>query len=202
MTPCWPEGELRAYLDRELPVRDMETVSAHLEECADCRELHDQLESRAHRITAWMEALPLSKPVAHIPSVSPKRRQWRWAAAGVAVAASLLVAVLLRPKDVAPEPPSPVPAQRPANPPQVAVAPAPEESRPVTQRPMPARRRAVPVKPKPQVQYYIALDDEPIETGLVVRVRLAGSQIPADVIVGPDGRPRAVQLVNEVLGER
>jgi len=63
-------------------------------------------------------------------------------------------------------------------------------------------RRVVPVKPKAQVDYYVKLDDEPIETGVVVRVGLDGGQVPADVILGPDGRARAIRLVNDFSGER
>jgi hypothetical protein len=36
---------------------------------------------------------------------------------------------------------------------------------------------------------------------LVVRVGLNGGEVPADVIVGPDGRARAIRLVNDFSGE-
>jgi hypothetical protein len=94
---------------------------------------------------------------------------------------------------------------------EIVVAPRPQTAVPQTVTPPPAtvrpaiiRRetpRAVPPKPKPKIQYYVALDDEPIETGLVVRVGLSGGQIPADVIIGPDGRARAIRLVSDVSGE-
>jgi hypothetical protein len=63
------------------------------------------------------------------------------------------------------------------------------------------RRPSAPVKPKPRIDYYVKLDDEPIETGLVVRVGLNGGEVPADIIVGPDGRARALRLVNDFSGE-
>jgi anti-sigma factor RsiW len=44
-------------------------------------------------------------------------------------------------------------------------------------------------------QPFVALDSEPIDTGLVVRVALGPDQVQADVIVAPDGRPRAYRLV-------
>jgi hypothetical protein len=42
---------------------------------------------------------------------------------------------------------------------------------------------------------FIALDDEPIESGIVMRVELPGST-PADIVFSPDGRARAVRLVS------
>jgi hypothetical protein len=42
---------------------------------------------------------------------------------------------------------------------------------------------------------FVALDDEPIDTGVVVRVAVGPNQVQADVIVGPDGRARAFRLV-------
>jgi hypothetical protein len=43
---------------------------------------------------------------------------------------------------------------------------------------------------------FLALDDEPIETGIVVRVALGEAEIPADVIFGTDGRAHAIRLVS------
>lgn len=39
MKICRSEGELRAYLDGELPVREQAALQAHLEVCADCQAL-------------------------------------------------------------------------------------------------------------------------------------------------------------------
>jgi anti-sigma factor RsiW len=51
--------------------------------------------------------------------------------------------------------------------------------------------------PKPEVaRPFIALDNEPIETGMVVRVAFGPDQVLADVIITPDGRPRAYRLVD------
>jgi hypothetical protein len=54
--------------------------------------------------------------------------------------------------------------------------------------------------PKPQrstatLQPFVLLDNDPIDTGLVLRVALGPDRIPADVIIGPDGRPHAYRLV-------
>jgi anti-sigma factor RsiW len=194
MTQCWQEGELRAYLDSELPPGDMQRVAAHLKECSGCGEAFAELEARAVRISMLLGALPEPEPVRQLP-ILPRRSGagWRWAAG--AVAAALLVAFLWMPKRteklvVATPPALPAPRARPgpvAAP--VAVKPA-------------IIQRVVPAKPKAQVDYYVKLDDEPIETGIVVRVGLDGGQVPADVILGPDGRARAIRLVNDFSGER
>jgi len=43
--------------------------------------------------------------------------------------------------------------------------------------------------------HFLALDDEPIEGGIVMRVTVPGST-PADIVFSPDGRARAIRLVN------
>jgi hypothetical protein len=48
---------------------------------------------------------------------------------------------------------------------------------------------------KPRVDYYVALDSEPIDSGLVVRVALEDGLL-ADVIVDEQGRARAVRPLN------
>ena len=50
--------------------------------------------------------------------------------------------------------------------------------------------------PDRQPDDFISLDDEPMTTGVVLRVELGPRGIPADVIFGPDGRPHAIRLVN------
>ena len=49
MTQCWSEGELRACLDGELPVRDVARVAAHLKDCAPCGRVSAELAGRAAR---------------------------------------------------------------------------------------------------------------------------------------------------------
>ena len=195
MKPCWSEGELRAYLDGELPTRDMERVAAHLKDCAVCGALRAELEGRAERVSGLLEALPEPEPVAHLPR-APQRAPagWRWAA--VALAASLALALALLPKRTNQAAVAPAHAPKPA-----AIAlPAPPPVAPAIIRRVP-RKGAAPVKLKPKIESYLALDDEPIETGLVVRVGLNGGRVPADVIVGPDGRARAIRLVSDTSGE-
>jgi hypothetical protein len=164
-----------------------------LKECAGCGEACAELEARAARISMLLGALPEAEPVRQLPSLPRRSRAgWRWAAG--AVAAALVVVFLWMPKrteQVAMATPAPAApqARRALVAPPAAVKPA-------------IIRRVVPVKPKAQVDYYVKLDDEPIETGIVVRVGLDGGQVPADVILGPDGRARAIRLVSDSSGER
>jgi len=197
MKQCWSEGELRAYLDCELPPRDMERVAAHLKTCGMCGYLCADLARRAQRLEAWMQALPEPGLVTCAPRAPHRAPNTRWVGVAAGIAAAAVIGVALwpnaKPKVVVTPPPvariAPAPPALPAAPPAV---------KPAIIRPAP---RVVPPKPKPQIQYYFALDDEPIETGLIVRVGLNGGQIPADVIVGPDGRARAFRLVSETSGE-
>jgi hypothetical protein len=58
-----------------------------------------------------------------------------------------------------------------------------------------APKPAPPPKTAQVARPFIALDNEPIETGMVVRVAFGSDQVLADVIITPDGRPRAYRLV-------
>jgi anti-sigma factor RsiW len=191
MSQCWSEGELRAYRDSELPPHDMERAAAHIKECAACGTLYAELEGRAARVAMLLEALPEAPPVLQLPRLAQRSgMHWRWPSA--AMAAALVLALFLWPKRtqkvaVTPQRRSPVVQAQPTP------APPPAQTRPAV-----LRRK---VKPKPHVQYYVALDDEPIETGIVVRIGLDDGQVPADVILGPDGRARAIRLADDT-GER
>jgi hypothetical protein len=209
MSRCWPEGELRAYLDRELTARDMEWVAEHVKQCEACRLACEELAGRADRVTAWLQVLPEPQTPVKIP-VIPSRagRAGRWLAVGglaAALAATLVTtrwtprvgskpvevkrAPLLKAK-VAPD--APLPDGRGSD----ASIPSRDRKGAV------AVRRAVPPKRKPRVEDYVALDDEPIESGVVIRVGFSGGRVPADVIFGPDGRARAIRLVSDILGEQ
>lgn len=201
MMQCWQAGELRAYLDGELPARDIERLAAHLQECAACNELCQELRRKAEWVASALGALPVQEPVSRMPLLprrSPAAR--RWAGAAIALAASLALALVLLPKGaeervvVAPLPQTASPAA-PATLPPVVVKPA------IIRRILP-RKKETPSKPKPQLEYFLALDDDPIEAGMVVRVALDNGRVPADVIVGTDGRAHAIRLVSSVTGER
>lgn len=190
MSQCWPEGALRAYLDRELPPGDFELVAAHLRECPACEALRVELAERASRVGALMEALPAPEPVAWVSLVPRRARSGRrWAAAAAALAAGLAIGSLVLPKRVAPVVLRPAPSGAAVRP--VAVEPPVQQA---VSQPAP-RRRAAAGRARPRTEYYLALDDEPIETGVVLRVALGAGEVPADVIFGTDGRARAIRLV-------
>jgi hypothetical protein len=87
------------------------------------------------------------------------------------------------------------PAPTPAPPALAAVAPvttAPAE----TPEP-PARRRPRRVRPAvAEPTYFVALDDEPFESGVIMRMDVKPGNVQADIVFGPDGRARAFRLVN------
>ena len=184
MSQCWSEGELRAYLDNELPPHDMERAASHVKECAACGTLYAEMESRVARVAMLFEALPAAPSALQLPTLA-RRSGIRWAWAGAALAAALVLALVLLPKRT-----EKVAVTSHRQPPMAQPAAAP----PAQTRPAVLRRK---VKPKPQVLDYVALDDEPIETGIVVRVSLDNGQVPVDVILGPDGRARAIRLADD-----
>jgi hypothetical protein len=116
---------------------------------------------------------------------------WVWTGAAVALAAGLAIAAMLLPK----REPVKMVQQPPVPAPQATQQEQPVEIPMVTASAVP---RAVPVARKPRrtasADPFIALDDEPIESGIVMRVELPGST-PADIVFSPDGRARAVRLV-------
>jgi anti-sigma factor RsiW len=157
MKACWTEGELRAYLDRELPANEQDSVAAHLAECGECDLRYREIAARADRVTAALGALaggiaPGGAKIARRPlGVWP-----RWAAAiGIAAGVALL---LLTPA---------------VKPPLTALDKVALDKR-----------------------EFKALDNDPIDAGLVVRVSLGPNNVQADVIISADGRARAYRLVN------
>lgn len=54
---CPDGGLLRAYLDRELPVRQADEVGRHLADCADCRGMLAELEKTASLVKSRLDAL-------------------------------------------------------------------------------------------------------------------------------------------------
>ena len=155
MKDCWTEGELRAYLDRELTAPDRDRVADHLAKCGECDLLYREISARAERVATALVALGGSIAPAPTTRARPPVIPWtRWAAA-VAMAAGLAL-LLVSPK---------------------AKPPAPHAL---------ARDKGA----------FVALDNEPIDAGLVVRVSLGPNNVQADVIITADGRARAYRLVN------
>lgn len=188
MTGCLQEGDWRAYLDGELP--DMVGAGQHLTECEACREVYEEIAGRASRVASLMMDLD----AAPVPVVreAPRRPVRAWVTAGMAVAAALAAAFVLAPQRVQTVE-APTIAQRAPEPAAVPPQPAAPPVEVAASEPKVSRSRSVrPRAPRPQ--YYLALDDQPIETGTVMRVAFE-SGIQADVIVDSDGRPRAIRAV-------
>jgi anti-sigma factor RsiW len=208
MKECWADGELRAYLDRELSPSEMERIAAHLAECHECEARYDEVAGRAGMVSGLMESLAEMEPAAPARRLQPLRRWRQWAGAGAAIAAGIAMVAMMIPK--APGPGSkkaitPVPetaiagiAPVPSAPPVISepvVQPEAAPSRARLEMAARARRKLAARRPQLPRDVFIALDDEPMETGVVVRMTLGEEQIPADVVFGKDGRARAVRLI-------
>ena len=195
MTQCWSEGALRAYLDRELPTEDMQRVAAHLGNCTVCDGLCTELGARAAQVSGMLELLPgWSGALPRLAMASGRRSNWIGIA--VALAACLALAAYLLPNRhpleealVLPAPasaPSPLATAMAAVPPLLAEAPEP----PAPRRPRRVRQAA------PESAYFVALDDEPFESGVIMRVDVKPGNVQADIVFGPNGRAHAFRLVN------
>jgi hypothetical protein len=193
MTECWSEGALRAYLDRELPTEDMQRAAAHLGQCKVCDGLCTELAARATHVSALLELLPEWSATMPRHAIVAKRRP-NWVGIAVALAAGLAITAYLMVDRVPREAivlPAPVPAFAP---PPVATAAA--EVIPAPVEPSAPRRARRARRPAPEPAYFVALDDEPFESGVIMRVDVKPGNVQADIVFGPDGRAHAFRLVN------
>jgi anti-sigma factor RsiW len=202
MNECWDEGGLRAYFDRELPPEDLSRIAAHIGACAECHTRYNELAARAARVSSMMGALEVPRAVAPAPAGSRRRWARPAAVAALALAAAAALAFVLIPKRATPPQPVAAPRVQRLRPIQ-AETPVPEPG-----RLEPAVASATPAKvvhakstrrPKAaETDYYLALDDEPIDMGVVMRVELdSASAVQADVIFDAEGRARAIRPVKQ-----
>lgn len=198
MSQCWSEGALRTYLDRELPQADVELAAAHLAECAKCAEKSRNLAGRAARVAVWMEALPEPEMALPMPRRAAMflwtpRRGWIGLAAAIAAGLAVAAMVLPRHKDVVTAPAPPVALASAA---VAADTVVPSDPRITAILAAPRRVR----QPKPRLRTvnngFLALDDEPIETGVIIRVGVEPGNLQADIVFGQDGRAHAIRLVS------
>ena len=199
MTTCWSEGALRAYLDRELPPADMKAVAAHLGECSACDAVCTELAGRAARVFALLEALPEPETVVVRPAPRRAHPRWLWPGAAMALAAGLAIASIVIPKGNHPGPVAnnPEPVRLPPSVEAVEPSPVPQVQS-VTTAPA-ARKVLARIRPKaattPDMDYFVALDDQPIESGVIMRMAIQPGNAQADIVFDPAGRARAIRLV-------
>jgi hypothetical protein len=207
MKQCWSEGHLRAYLDREVPSEEMQQIAAHLESCSDCGDHWAEIAGRASRISALMDTLSVPERVVSIaePRRVAKTPSRKWVGAALALAAGVILGIIALPKahspveravSVAP------PTHEVIRPVEPVESVLPQAPRMMNAMATPARNRAARPAHRPAASEarstddFVSLDDEPISTGVVLRVELGPRGVPADVIFGSDGRPHAIRLVH------
>jgi anti-sigma factor RsiW len=177
MKNCWPDGDLRAYVDGELTPESREAVAAHMQACSACDAHHRQLAERA----AWVSSvISLAEGTAEVST--PRQRPRLWPAAVLPLAAVLAIAFVLLPKRA---PVRPASIAKVVVPPPLVQAAAP--ARPVAHRPAP--------RPAAPAEEFVRLDDDLIETATIVRVSVDNGALQADLIIGPDGRAHAIRVV-------
>jgi hypothetical protein len=196
MSECWDDGGLRGYFDRELPAEDLTRIAAHLGACAECHTRYNELAARAARVSGMMGALVVNEPAR--PVEMPKRG-WKMpaAVASMGLAAAAALAFVAVPRPVKPPDPVATPHVKHVDRPIVAETPAPapaEAKQPAAAKI--ARAKVQRTQQKPQPEYFLALDDEPIDAGIVMRVALdSTASVQADVVFDAAGHPRAIRPV-------
>jgi anti-sigma factor RsiW len=189
MKQCWPEGDLRAYRDGELALDAGRDLAVHLEACEACGARYWELSDRAARVSKLLAVLPEMAPMGAVPSLRlPVRHRRQWAVAALSLAAAVALGFVLLPKR----------ASQVAQVVQPPVAAIPAEKSPVVvpaARRRPARRRATQPALEQAADYFLRLDDEPLETGTIVRVGAENGDVQADLILGPDGRAHAIRVI-------
>jgi len=207
---CPDEGTLQAYLDNELPEARMRAAAGHLEVCAACRDRLGEIQAATARVSAWLEALaPVdlpSDPVVQgaVPRIAARTAGWRWRWAAVPLAGALAASAALFFGNAHPPKREPH-MQKPAAPLADGVPSGPG-SVSIVHRAATVRKRLPEHRPKPRptLDGFVAFDDaDPMQMGMVVRVMLPVSdasltggaqEIAADLMIGEDGRARAIRL--------
>lgn len=208
---CLHDGTLQAYLDRELPENEMRGAGAHVETCAVCRGRLAALEATAQRVHASLDVLTAGELAAPVEAMGPKAAAaspapWRW----IAVAAALVLAASAGLYLAANHRVQPI-ARKIAASPAVRAVPVRETlSRPVlrpsirVRKRFPTRHPGAPLAPAPSNGFIALGDSDPMQIGVVVRVKVpvadtwfpgATQEVAADLVIGEDGRARAIRFV-------
>src|SRR5206468_1615203 len=140
-------------------------------------------------------------PVAAAVKIAGHKRQWPvLLPLPLALAAGLAIGWIVLPRrvDAPPQDPAPQVAMAPPTKPPIPLEPAPKVAQAaVRPEPRPPRaRHPIPAAPRPHTIDFVALDDRPIDAGVVMRVSWGPENLQADIIFGPDGSARAYRLVN------
>src|SRR4051812_22081727 len=97
----YSEGELRAWLDRELPAMECDEIAAHLRDCNACDMTRETLAVRSTRVMASLIDLPIvAGAPRRVELLEPQgwfSLNWRWLAPAIAMAACLAVALMVLP---------------------------------------------------------------------------------------------------------
>jgi predicted anti-sigma-YlaC factor YlaD len=177
-------GMLPQFVDGDLAAEQAAWLGAHLEACAECRAALAGFTKIDNELTGWGQSLSLQNPpptdereqlAARLASLPARRRSVRWMpAAAAAIAAALTIAVIAPHK-------KPVAVGREANSPFVEIPYLPpldpHENSTIV-------RMNIRVATLIEAGYRVAADPDTI--------------VPADVLVGEDGRAHAVRVLSGI----
>ena len=215
MRRCVRDGQLKAFVDQELPELDSRRVAAHVADCEQCARQLDQMRTATFELDQAMASLApadceqITPPAILRTSGKTRLVAWHWAAAATTAAAVFLAMFVSHSRQTnVPGDRSPTEASldRPSLsaglPVETPVAPLSKAARIHSQQH--ADEAAIDSKP---LMRFVALNpNEPIENGTVMRVKLPAAmfsnvnpaktpEITADAIVDEQGRVRAIRVL-------
>ena len=184
MKNCLDEGTLRAYLDDELAGSQAGRAAGHVENCADCGVRAERMRTAIRRVDELLDALAPED----LAAIGRTRPDWRWVAGGVLAAALAAVIVLIFAASWALHVPPPAVTQA------AAIAPPQPVFQNVVSRAAHVRHHHQ--RPERGMDEFVPLAGaDPMQVGMVVRVVLPGvREIAADLVIGEDGRARAIRF--------
>lgn len=198
MAPHPADELLVLWLDGELEPAEADALRKHLDGCTDCQRRHAAYRRLSEDIVSLHK----------MTEAAPRRRRniWWWPAAAAAV---LVAAFWARP------PARPVEALPPLAAVTIPAPPPPAPAQPRAQKAPAARTEAQPARefiPLPFSDHTLPMADSPVvRVSLPVEnLRLAsfrispeleGQRVLADVVLGMDGLPRAIRLVESLRAE-
>ena len=205
------QAQLVLALDRELAADQLTPIVSHIEDCAACRAQWDRLQQLSEQITAYHHALEAGCAPALRPTIASPRRLRRIAGIAVAGAAAAVIACMawLQARVQLPAPlPHLAEMHSPPLLPDTKLPPATTKVRPAARRKrphllaaemssfiaLPFSDRALPLGEATVVRVELPIEELRL-TGLAVDGARTGTLVQTDVLMGVDGLPRAIRLV-------
>lgn len=184
---CDYQFKLVAWLDEELPPQEAESVSRHVEGCAECRRLAARIRNVSEALDAYCDA---------VIDRNESRRSARWApvlVAGVLAAAAGVVFLAMPRAGVTPKLPEPTAAMAVHAPAIERTVAKPAQAKIATHRHPAAPRASQYITPTPPMDTAVQIAI-PADAMFPPGTLPDGVNFIADLRIAPDGTVKQVRL--------